>query len=596
MIFILETPINVHPSNGEVYHDNDTFEFQFTGDKISVIQGHLYEIDNFREIMGWNCVHNINSFNQTLVTTHPNISNHCTKGRDYKYNYYIYQKNPQIDTNTITGVFNFDSRKHINRGTVNNRILYLDSSLFEGLNVKKYADGLTGATITLSKKNASNNATFSTVYGYISQNPKKDFSDKDKYNFIYMANPNNYGSGADNTLSLSQFDTYKIQLNPYAPLCDVYIGSGMIQNGSQSLSPDKPDATDIYAPIRNVLNNIRSQITITFDKHEYVIGAMYIDIGGVRRKILNYEEKYISEEENGSVIRLHYDGYFSKEHLDKYKNSNGDVPFKIYCNYIKTPWYDFKYRSVPKIDMLQTNLNPSGLNCRASYSQLENVSLKSYDYEVYTNNEKIEIDATEEQPIEIQSLPHGKTSIKLPYTLNQYDSLTNCLIVLYSNGVSLSKGAFPIEVYDKSTNTIIIGMYLDETITSITKVVIILNKKYLYSSGVKYSYNLTHNFQIPTATSNYLIRNKITTQENDIVWSDTIFYCNPDKVSDEYIVEYEDDIRNLPTTTEPGKAQWSDEMPYSSLGSLALVIETGNVYILGTDGWHLCSEYTPKKE
>ena len=116
MIFILETPINVHPSNGEVFNGNGNFQFQFTGDKISVIQGHMYEIDNSKEIMNWYCNHNIDAVNKTVITTHPSISEYCTKGRDYKYNYCIYQKNPQIDKDKITGTFNFDASKCKKRG------------------------------------------------------------------------------------------------------------------------------------------------------------------------------------------------------------------------------------------------------------------------------------------------------------------------------------------------------------------------------------------------------------------------------------------------------------------------------------------------
>ncbi|MDE6149253.1 MAG: hypothetical protein K2F81_04055, partial [Ruminococcus sp.] len=541
-----------------MYNDNDKFQFQFTGDKISVIQGRMYEIENSEEITNWYCGHNIDSFNQTVVTTHPDISK-CTKGRDYKYNYYIYQKNPQIDTNKITGTFIFEEAKYVNRGTSDNRILYIDASCFRGFDAKKYADGLTGATITLSQKNRPNKALFSTVYGYMPQNPKNNSSDTDKYNFIYMDNPNNFGNGFNNTSSLFGFDTYEIQLNPYAPFCDIYMGCGTTQGRSEALDSNKSDYTDIYAPIRNPLNEIQSQITMTFNKQNYVVGIMYIEIGGIRRRILNYDEKYISEQENGSVIHLHYDGWFGKDHMNKYKNANGDVPFKIYCNYIKTPWYDFKYRSAPSTGNLETNLSSSGLQCSTTYNQAENVSLKSYEYEVYSNEEEIIIDITDEQSIEIQSLLYGKISIKLPISLNEYDNILNGNIDLYANGV-LSSSA-PISSYDRVTNTVITekrtSMTVDELKTSITKIIIELNQKYLYTSGTKYSYDLTHNFQIPAATSDYLIRRKITTQENDTINSTTSVYCNPDKIPDEYIVDTENDIRCLPTITKRGSAPWA---------------------------------------
>lgn len=594
MIFILETPINVHPSNGEVYNGNGNFQFQFTGDKISVIQGQMYEIDNSKEIMNWYCGHNINSVNQTVITTHPNISKYCTKGRDYKYNYCIYQKNPQINVDKITGTFNFETSKCKNRGPLGKCKLYIDASCFQGFDAKKYASGLTGATITFIQNNTSGKMVFSSVLGYIPQNPKDKSSDSNKYDFIYMDNTDNNSSD-----SLSAFDSYEIQLNPYAPLCDIYMGCGTIHNGSES-SENNNDVTDIYAPIRDPLNNIQSQITMVFNKQNYVVGVMYVEIGGIRRKILNYEEKYISEYENGSVIHLHYDGWFGEDHMNKYKNSNGDVPFKIYCNYIKTPWYDFKYRSAPSIGYLETNLSSSGLNCSTTYNQAENVSLKSYEYEVYSSKKEINVDITDEQPIEMNSLPYGKISIKLPISLNEYDNVVNGNIVFYNNGMIIS-GGVPIISYDKATSTIIInnhtGMTIDEIKTSITQISIELNQKYLYSSGTKYSYDLTYNFQIPTTTSNYLIRKKITTQENDTIYSDTLVYCNPDKIPDEYVVDTEDDIKFLPTTTKRGGALalWSSSMLYSTIGSLALVIKTGNVYILGSNGWSLYSEFIQEK-
>ena len=593
MIFILETPINVHPSNGEVFNGNGNFQFQFTGDKISVIQGHMYEIDNSKEIMNWYCNHNIDAVNKTVITTHPSISEYCTKGRDYKYNYCIYQKNPQIDKDKITGTFNFDASKCKKRGPSDKCKLYIDASCFQGFNTKKYANGLTGATITFSQNSTSDKMVFSSVLGYIPQNPKDKPEDSNKYDFIYMDNPDNMSIE-----TLSAFNTYEIQLNPYAPLCDILIGCGTIHNGSES-NEYSSDFTDIYAPIRNSLNNIQSQITMVFNKQNYVVGVMYVEIGGIRRKILNYKENYISEYENGSVIHLHYDGWFGKDHMNKYKNSNGDVPFKIYCNYIKTPWYDFKYRSAPSTGYLETNLSSSGLNCSTTYNQAENVSLKSYEYEVYSSKKEINIDITDEQSIEIHSLPYGKISIKLPISLNKYDNVVNGNIVFYNRGVLISKNSAPISSYDRSTNTIITenrtGMTFDEIKTAITQITIELNQKYLYSSGTKYSYDLTYNFQIPTTTSNYLIRKKITTQENDTIDSDTFVYCNPDKIPDEYVVDTEDDIKFLPTTTKRGGALWSSSMLYSTIGSLALVIKTGNVYILGSNGWSLYSEFIQEK-
>lgn len=583
MIFILETPINVHPSNGEVYNGNGNFQFQFTGDKISVIQGHMYEIDNSKEIMNWYCNHNIDAVNKTVITTHPSISEYCTKGRDYKYNYCIYQKNPQIDCNKIIKgqLKSFESYIYYD--------YYIDLNAFSNLSdIILYSNALTsGSLLTLYNENKTRTLTLHVQY-FISQiqlqPDKNDDQNKVVSNLIRVAEP--IGNFAD----LNQYTHFEFsKFNPYTPLCDIYIGTGYL--GSEIVGANSGHFGSVDAYLQDDIFNSEYE-SVTYKG--YQLNSVFIEIGKVRRRVLNYQKIDAGGHPSGLIS---YQGFFSKNFLNKYKNANGNVPFKIYCNYIKTPWYDFKYRSAPSTGYLETNLSSSGLKCSTTYNQAENVSLKSYEYEVYSNEEEIIIDITDEQPIEIHSLLYGKISIKLPISLNEYDNILNGNIDLYVNGV-LSSSA-PISLYDRATNTVITekrtSMTVDEIKTSITKIIIKLNKKYLYTSGTKYSYDLTHNFQIPAATSDYLIRSKITTQENDTINSTTSVYCNPDKIPDEYIVDTENDIRCLPTITKRGSALWAAIMPYSTIGSIALVIETGNVYILGSNGWSLCSEFIQKK-
>lgn len=53
----------------------------------------------------------------------------------------------------------------------------------------------------------------------------------------------------------------------------------------------------------------------------------------------------------------------------------------------------------------------------------------------------------------------------------------------------------------------------------------------------------------------------------------------------EFRVDTEADVDLLPTTTEQGKADWCDDGHLPPVGSVCLVMETGNVYFLKSTGW-----------
>lgn len=108
---LLKTPINVHPSMGEVVYIDKTkdssgryvnapiFTFTFQGDLLSWIQGETYNT-NTNELEYWSycpadgkmyTVHN----NTEMRISEQVAADKCTNGKNYKYRYRLFQNDPQ---------------------------------------------------------------------------------------------------------------------------------------------------------------------------------------------------------------------------------------------------------------------------------------------------------------------------------------------------------------------------------------------------------------------------------------------------------------------------------------------------------------------
>ena len=108
---MIETPINVHPANGEVIdhnqkNDKGNFSFKIKGDKISFIEGEMYDcVLNFK-CYDWTCsshdfLSNSLTYNNDTVYTNPiGGMTDSDYGKEFKYRYKIYQQYPNLYTNS----------------------------------------------------------------------------------------------------------------------------------------------------------------------------------------------------------------------------------------------------------------------------------------------------------------------------------------------------------------------------------------------------------------------------------------------------------------------------------------------------------------
>ena len=390
---MLETPINVHPSNGEVVDyskENSKFTFQFKGDKISYIYGQMYYLSNDKERISWICGHNTDDnsgYNNEIVESHPldgvkNSSGQTVKkfteidyGKDFKYNYTIFQKHLDIPKEFYGKVENID---------VTTNPEFIVTHLILSDMPTQYFDCIKDYTIefyTADKILCDNSISrlsfncFSKTEKYIMPNGiiKSDGSvDKTNIkNSVYQA----FLHSIDGTPVY-----YKITLNPNAPKADMYFGR------------NEAEASNIaYLGTKNIMINhgISNFHKPFYSSSGAFLGGMYIQIGEEKRLITDCVAKYIEAGDHTNYY-ISLDSPFPTKVISENKNDNYNaVPFKIVTNYIVTPWYDFKHRKKPECEISVTR-KENGLLCSGIYSQEDGVSLKSYQYKIYPESNEVD--------------------------------------------------------------------------------------------------------------------------------------------------------------------------------------------------------------
>lgn len=147
-------------------------------------------------------------------------------------------------------------------------------------------------------------------------------------------------------------------------LADIYYGRGKIHDvpaGGGSVTQThiyiEPNLTSIEAPwIEN--NRVR--------------GGIWIEVNNTRALINSYDAT---------------DGRLSLASSIPFPT--GGYPalvgktYKLYTNYIVTPWYDFKYRAAPEILCTIDSKRKCGARISGSYNQSNAIGIKWYQYEIY---------------------------------------------------------------------------------------------------------------------------------------------------------------------------------------------------------------------
>lgn len=135
-----------------------------------------------------------------------------------------------------------------------------------------------------------------------------------------------------------------------SPLCDMFILRGLTQEDYTPPSqPSDPD-TDILI-IKNNIDNIYEWFTGSGDTWRYRTEA-YGELAGVMEIVINGERRMFWAY-NSATGEIKLNSSFSEP-------IPAGTPFQIYSNYVVTPLYPFKCRSLPEVDVSITVTDSSG--------------------------------------------------------------------------------------------------------------------------------------------------------------------------------------------------------------------------------------------
>lgn len=147
------------------------------------------------------------------------------------------------------------------------------------------------------------------------------------------------------------------------PLVDIYYSRGKVATAPESGEVATPN--HIY--IEKGLTNIERPWIVD----NKVRGGIWIEINNQRALI----DRYVPEK---GELYLASNITFPS---GNYSNLVGKA-YKLFTNYIVTPWYDFKYRAEPTL-AFEVNDMDEGISCDANYDQSNAVGIKWYKFDIY---------------------------------------------------------------------------------------------------------------------------------------------------------------------------------------------------------------------
>lgn len=279
-----------------------------------------------------------------------------------------------------------------------------------------------------------------------------------------------------------------------APLCDMYIARGKVQKESS--------ATNLVT-VQKGLKNIHSPYYFNYDDNPnsdgHLMGCIYMEIGLERRMITNYDS-------SSGVVTI----------ASAFDTTPAvGTPFKLFCNYIETGFYDFKARYMPQIT-LDAKSCQDGLSCTATYSQANLVGLKSYKFNVYgvgISNQRI---TGQTQSVYDENSTDNK---HIPIQAGITENLTGKTITFnfIVNNKSYSETGI-VESYNSSDGIATLKSDMSIMPPPETDYYIVLaNEKLVETMDNDYSYDLKKTFPVPIIGEKYRIECEAVTQENCFV-------------------------------------------------------------------------------
>lgn len=577
---MLETPINVHPSNGEVRdltNTNGSFNLQLKADKASYMFGEIYGLNDDDLRMCWNVFdepYAPRGYNNDVVTMRPmsGVSGYgLNYGEDYKYRYCICQGAPKYRTDglgdsklslgqhkdtTDVCLFYTDDISNISVHEYNANYFYIELPTMPGL----YFDNLYR---TFPRSTSSDyiyqykHSQLKNNHYYYNHTSVCFFKDSTTYYInaiwydathkrLYFENKSDHNTSTIKSILSNQASGWKFQipLNAYLKKPEILFGRANIEaipSQGKRVDGDTTDTKDYNS--RKILWISHS---ISFNKP--FMNSRYTSSGSdTKEKQLNNKRTANQDSlMSGTMFaKISYLGsVFSEGSSSSTSEHIVDVRrivayYEVYDTQTNNTQYFLELDYPLSCPLFATSKNPT--------------------VEIYTN-----YILTPWYDFKCRQKPTGSISAE-----RYYDGLR--VSSNYSQEQDVSLKSYKMEILDEKGKAVIAET--DNT----------------------YSYKLNSTFKIPLSTASYTVKSTLTTQENDTI-SRTTKYIPVDSDSPGcYIVDSKNDISTLPTTKKAGTAAWNENIDCEPYGSIALVIEDGDVYILDDEGWKSQFEATKSR-
>lgn len=276
-----------------------------------------------------------------------------------------------------------------------------------------------------------------------------------------------------------------------APLCDMYIARGKVQQTSSN-------STEII--VQKDIKNIHAPYYFNYDNNPnsdgHLIGCIYMEIGLERRMITDY---------NSSTGVVTIASAFNETPTE-------GTPFKLFCNYIETGFYDFRARYMPQVT-LSARANYDGLYCTATYSQANYVGLKSYKFNIYdVGSDTGRITGKTQSNYDESSTDNLHIPIEAGIVENIVGKNITFNFIVNDEAYSETKC---IDSYNSTDGELILKSALSVVPPPETDYYIVLaNETLIETMDNNYSYDLTETFPIHINGQTYRIECETVTQED----------------------------------------------------------------------------------
>ena len=302
------------------------------------------------------------------------------------------------------------------------------------------------------------------------------------------------------------------------------------------------------------LSNIKPAYYYTYsDGRVKLVGGCYVEIDHERRFVEHVVKTTITKDgEQVSAYALYLTSPFKT-------TPKAGTRFRIFCNYVMSPFYFFKARKDPVISNMDANLvfRPQfAIQCDAKYQQANNVTMKYHRWYLYKcNHYETVLDgtgyirdlvneynqaSTVEEQNRIEQLINSIDNQVIPIATGLGDIVGKTIIISSVGETTDFRYSTTIKAYNPDTGLATLSMRLPITPiatttnnpdnaneTSISYEIVNITEQLVGDSGAVYSYDMPHTFyEFPLAKNDmgsdvkFRVRLEVCTQDGKIVYKD----------------------------------------------------------------------------